>query len=105
MSEYHDYGPLQTYEVQWRTGTVEMILAHQVLTPNKFAFDPAGRTSYLFHGEFDGRWRLVLAADGELIASVRNVTVLDEPSLWSRVKDALVRAWRWTDGPVTEVRS
>jgi len=86
MSAYYDYGPLDTYEIVWTSGHVERIQAHQVLlppddsSPFKLGKGVYGSTvtkpsrGWAFHGEIDGRWRLLLSARAEDIVSVRNVT-------------------------------
>lgn len=83
----YDHGPLETYEICWTSGHVERIQAHQVLMPpEEMPFGLGGgifgrtqtevkpRRGWAFHGEFDGRWTLVLSAPAEDIRSVRNVT-------------------------------
>ncbi|MEU2106428.1 hypothetical protein [Nocardia sp. NPDC019255] len=81
MTKY-DHGPLDTYEIVWESGHVEYIQAHQVITPPR---DPMSawlpgetwtktRGGWTFHGEVDGRWRLLLAVRADEIRSVRNVT-------------------------------
>ena len=86
----HDYGPLRTYEVTWRSGHIERLQGHQVL------FDSSGLASPLaaalgagpavplppkfrVHGMFGEHWRLVLAADEADLLSLRDVT--DEAAL------------------------
>ena len=70
-------GPLTTYEVIWRSGHVERIAAHQVLWPSVVdsMFGPRRATTprVLMHGEIDGQWKLLLAADEADILSVRAV--------------------------------
>jgi hypothetical protein len=83
----YDYGPIDTYEIIWNSGHIEYIQAHQVMMPpEELPFGRRGglfgRTAtevkaprrWAFHGEFDGRWKLVLSAPAEDIPSVRNVT-------------------------------
>jgi hypothetical protein len=83
----YEYGPLDTYEVIWNSGQIEYIQAHQVIMPpieSPFSmgagvFGSAGaetkqRGGWTFHGQIDGRWRLLLSAPAEDIKSVRNVT-------------------------------
>lgn len=78
MSERYDHGPLVTYEIIWRSGHVERIEAHQVLWPQTPSILSAPATDatprVLFHGSFDGRWRLVLVADEADLLSVRDVS-------------------------------
>ena len=70
-------GPLQTYEVIWRSGHVEKVEAHQVMWPmpglTAGFFEARDSTRVLFHGEVEGHWCLVLAADEADILSVRLV--------------------------------
>lgn len=78
----YDHGPLDTYEIIWASGHVEYIQAHQVLMPPNdlfSAFIPGAtatkkRDGWTFHGEVDGRWKLLLFAPAEDIKSVRNIT-------------------------------
>ena len=87
MPDKFEYGPIDTYEVIWTSGHVEHVQAHQVLMPKDEMFEglfqALGGTrtaskpqppAWTFHGEIDGRWRLVLHAPAEDIRSVRNVT-------------------------------
>ncbi len=89
MSERYDYGPVQTYEIVWRSGHVETVLAHQVTYPQRGVFltaasglglmtEQKGEPQVQFHAEIDGRWRLTLSADEADIRTIRLVTV-DEP--------------------------
>lgn len=79
MSDYYDYGPLQTWEVTWNSGHVERFQGHQCLIDSDL-FDglvPGGRRGtkrVQIHGEFDGHWRLVMAAPEPDIRTVRLVT-------------------------------
>jgi hypothetical protein len=75
-----DYGPLESFEVTWASGHVEVIQAHQVCTPLNAMFGPPGGQRWTFHGEFDGQWRLLLTAGEKDILRVRNVT-RTEPAL------------------------
>jgi len=78
-----DRGPLQSYEITWTTGHVEVIQAHQVTWPDAALFGPPAENPRIaFHGEFDGRWQLVLSTAEADIARIRNVTVT-EPGLLS----------------------
>lgn len=84
--EKFDYGPLQTYEVTWKSGHVETIQGHQVMmTGGNTEMDVLGSFGGLrtrtdrdprvtIHGEIDGHWRLVLSALEADIATIRNVT-------------------------------
>ncbi|MET8430133.1 hypothetical protein [Nocardia sp. NPDC004860] len=77
-----DYGPLDTYEIMWASGHIEYIQAHQVLLPPDEAIlglfsgetTTRKRSGWTFHGEVEGRWKLLLFAPAEDIKSVRNVT-------------------------------
>lgn len=87
MSDY-DYGPVQTYEITWRTGHVEQVLAHQVSWPTKGIAVAAGLYSDMvttvdqqlnysqiqFHAMLNGKWLLTLAADEDDIRTIRLVT-------------------------------
>lgn len=72
----HEYGPLDTYEVIWSSGHLEYIQAHQVLMPPLPGLfgEPDRDPRWTFHGEVDGRWRLLLTAPADDVRSVRNVT-------------------------------
>lgn len=78
----HDHGPLDTFEIIWASGHVERIQAHQVLAPQNdmmagifgTATATKKRDGWMFHGEFDGHWKLVLFAPAEDIVTIRNVT-------------------------------
>lgn len=73
----YDHGPLRPYQVIWRSGHVETIMAHQVLLPSLplFSDEPGPRSNRLtIHGEIDGHWTLILDADYSDISSVRLVT-------------------------------
>jgi len=81
--EKFDHGPLQTYEVIYTSGHVERLEAHQVMMPPSDGafgaiFGVATETKregrWTFHGEFDGRWMLVLSVPESDVKSVRNVT-------------------------------
>jgi hypothetical protein len=81
--EKYEYGPLDTYEIVWASGHIERIDAHQVIMPPdemlSSLFGALGTLSkpkkgWMFHGEVDGRWRLLLTAPAEDIRSVRNVS-------------------------------
>ena len=80
----YDRGPLQTFEITWMSGHAETIQGHQVSWPhNGHALtdlfggvdtkaDVARHVH--FHGEFDGKWTLVLSAREDDIRTIRNVT-------------------------------
>ena len=73
----NERGPLQRYELIWRSGHVEHVEAHQVMWPmpglTAGFFEARDSTRVLFHGEVDGHWSLVLAVDEADILSVRLV--------------------------------
>lgn len=81
---WHNYGPLQQYEITWMSGHVETIPAHQVSYPHRgFAFTESatlgmesdnGAPRVQLHAEIDGRWQLVLSAREDDIRTMRNVT-------------------------------
>ncbi len=80
VSDY-DHGPMQTYEVVWRSGHVERVLAQQVAWPGMGGrlFGHAGGPQQItFHAEINGRWLPTLIADEADIQTVRLVTA-DEP--------------------------
>jgi hypothetical protein len=86
----YDHGPLRSYELVWRSGHIETLQGHQVLfdshriegrdflasvfggvaTETRGAPDPR----FYVHGEFDGRWRLVLSAPESELHTLRDVT-------------------------------
>jgi len=74
-------GPVQVYEVIWRSGHVERVLAHQVAWPGLGAGLFGSRATpqqITFHAEIDGHWLPTLIADEADIQTVRLVTS-DEP--------------------------
>jgi hypothetical protein len=79
LTDENDRGPAQVYEVVWRSGHVERVLAHQVTFPGAahalmsplFAQRPA---QIHFHAEIDGRWLPTLIADEADIQTVRLIT-------------------------------
>lgn len=77
-----DRGPLNRFEIAWKSGHVETIDAHQVSYQGGGLFTEAGPERMQFHGEFDGRWMLVLSALTDDLRTVRNVT-LTEPDVAS----------------------
>lgn len=87
-----DYGPLQTYEITWKTGHTECIQAHQISWPNNMqnALEALGVKTktqrdprVVFHADLDGRWTLMLSALLEDIRTIRNVLTEDVNSaLW-----------------------
>jgi hypothetical protein len=69
-----DRGPLQRYQVIWKSGFVEEVEAHQVLIPMGMDFlvdTPPKPRRLLMHGEVDGHWRLILDADYDEVTTVR----------------------------------
>ncbi|MGA4989967.1 hypothetical protein [Nonomuraea bangladeshensis] len=82
MSRF-DYGPLQTYEVTWKSGHVERIQCHQITFHSRETGIGAGligvqvshdERCVQMHGQFDGHWRLVLSAIEDDIRTIRLVT-------------------------------
>lgn len=83
MSFYENIPP-QVYEVTWKTGHVETVIAHQVLHDTQrlsFAMVGEGQVAshsegarIKFHAEIDGQWMLQLSALEEDIRTIRNVT-------------------------------
>ena len=78
----HDYGPLRTYEITWKSGHIETVQGHQVMfgssrlealtmLPGPLPTIPP---RFTIHGEFDGFWRMVISAPEEDLISVRDVT-------------------------------
>ena len=83
MSADHDYGEPDEYEVVWKSGHIDRLKAHQVTWPNNgfmtslFGGTP-GPARVMFHGEVDGKWRLLLTALEDDIRSIRNVTRVED---------------------------
>lgn len=85
---WHNYGPVQRYEITWMSGHIETVLAHQVTYPHAgFAMfaagmvdglRPAGPARVQLHAEINDRWVLTLSAREEDIRTMRLVTE-DEP--------------------------
>ncbi|NUP18336.1 MAG: hypothetical protein HOZ81_20085 [Streptomyces sp.] len=70
-------GEPDVYEVIWKSGHVETVIAHQVSWPTNAAnlFHGANvPTRIQFHAEVDGRWTLQLSALEDDLRTVRNVT-------------------------------
>lgn len=70
-------GPAIEYEVVWKTGHIDRFKAHQVSHTggfNVFLQGPPKPERIDFHGEFDGRWQLVLSAPVDDISVVRNLS-------------------------------
>ena len=80
MSATYDHGPLDDYEVTWLNGAVDRFKAHQVTHTGLSIIDtgPPRAHRILFHGEFDGQWRLVFSALEDDIRTVRNLTRCEE---------------------------
>ncbi|MEU7972197.1 hypothetical protein AB0B48_09150 [Micromonospora sp. NPDC049089] len=82
----YDHGPVQTYEITWKSGHIESVLAHQVSWPRRgMALVAAGMLTGLgddqpkpsvihFHAEIDGHWLLTLSAHEDDIQTIRLVT-------------------------------
>lgn len=84
--EAYDYGPLQTFEVTWKSGHVETIQGHQVTFDSGTSSfsgwgDISTRTQctprFTIHGMFGSHWRLMLTAQEDDLMSLRNVTVVE----------------------------
>lgn len=82
MTDY-DYGPLQTYEITWKSGHVERVQCHQITHHSRDTGFAGGLLGVQvthddrriqMHGEFDGHWRLVLSALEDDIRTIRLVT-------------------------------
>lgn len=75
-------GPLEAFEVVWNGGHVEVIRAHQVSYQggDRFMSSSPEPEVIQFHGEFDGRWILVLRVLGADLRSVRNLTRTEQQS-------------------------
>lgn len=76
-----DRGPASKYEIVWKSGHIDRIEAHQVSYPNRvslFTVTAPAPERVEFHGEFDGRWQLVLSAAMSEIDTIRNVTLCGE---------------------------
>ena len=64
-----DRGPLIQWRVEWVTGLIDVIEAHQVTMPLTFSDDGFIQ----FHGEIDGRWGLVLAVVPSRVKAISRV--------------------------------
>ncbi|MEO3869421.1 hypothetical protein ABGB18_11365 [Nonomuraea sp. B12E4] len=82
MSDF-DYGPLQTYEVTWKSGHVERVQCHQITWHSRDTGLSRGVLGVqvthddrrvLMHGMVNGRWLLVLSAMEYDIRTIRLVT-------------------------------
>jgi len=88
-----DHGPIQTFEITWKTGHIERIQAHQVSWPNNMqnVLEGLGVATKTrrdprvdFHVDLDGRWTLMLSALVEDIRTIRNVLTEDAISgMWT----------------------
>lgn len=83
MSPYENEAP-QVYEITWRSGHVEQVIAHRVtheslrsrvaaIGRREFATTAEGQR-IKFHAEVGGRWTLQLSALEEDIRTIRNIT-------------------------------
>lgn len=80
----HDYGPLRSYEVTWVKGwKKEIVQGHNVLIdgrPYTWHDPDACRGMRIsVHGQFGRNWRLVLSAQSQEIAVIRDVTEPEAP--------------------------
>lgn len=80
---WHNYGPVDLYEITWTSGYIETVLAHQVTYPNNvetlalfggIGTKTAEAPRIRMHAEINGRWVLTLQAREEDIRSIRLVT-------------------------------
>ena len=77
MAKY-DHGEPDEYEIVYKNGNVERIKAHQAICPSRITFTSMGsREHFMFHGEVDGKWRLLLTVDPNAVVSIRNWTRLE----------------------------
>jgi hypothetical protein len=83
-SEQHedkpDRGTLRAYEISWYSKQAEIVWGHQVTFPGAFGsgIGSSSQKWFLIHGEFDGKWRLVLAGSMDYVRSIRDVTEAEE---------------------------
>jgi hypothetical protein len=81
VTDGYERGEPDEFEVVWKSGHVDRLKAHQVTWPSN-TFDlfggQQGPARVLFHGEVDGRWRLLLSALEDDIRSVRNITHVED---------------------------
>ena len=69
------------YQIIWKSGYIEQVIACQVLCPNNglrlglFGTpDPDAPNLVMFHASIDGQWVLVLSANADEIETIRNVS-------------------------------
>lgn len=70
-------GPLDDFEIIWKSGHVDHVQAHQVTWENavmSLTHNPNLPQRVSFMGEVDGHWRLMLDADCADIMTIRNCT-------------------------------
>jgi hypothetical protein len=82
MSKF-ERGEPSEYEVVWKSGHVDRFVAHQVSWPHSGSilegeFSRDGRVH--FHAEVEGNWTLILSAQEDDIATIRNVTETQDSS-------------------------
>lgn len=72
----HDYGPLRTYQLTWKSGHVERVQGHQVMMDGwqGSILNPNPEPKFYIHGQFGRHWRLVLAGNENELESLRDVT-------------------------------
>lgn len=64
MSGSYDPGPLRTWEIAWLPdGRRQRVRGHQI----SWSGAPAGPKTVSVHGQIDGKWRLVVAAQESAI--------------------------------------
>lgn len=66
-------GTPQTWQVTFTDGSVETFTAHQILWPQSSSWSFGGKDEdrLMFHGEIDGRWKLIYAVSGDQVREVR----------------------------------
>ena len=74
-----DRGPLQEYEIVWRSGHIDRVCAHQATYRGGDSLFSRGAPTperFMLHGEIDGQWMLLFDALRDELLSIRNVTQL-----------------------------
>ena len=80
MSDF-ERGEPDEFEVIWRTGHTDRLVAHQVSLEGGDTFFRSGPETpqrVRFHAEIDGHWRLLLDALASDVLTIRNVTHVQE---------------------------
>lgn len=72
----HDYGPLRTYEVNWRSRPPEIVQGHSITFDSSAIL--TGRTDvpprFKIYGMFGEHWRMVLMGLEADVTCIRDVT-------------------------------